>query len=225
MPEIVPIPDLFPSDDIRTAEIGPEEAISVQALRYIVNELNNGLGVLLGFTHNVLECLERADPPGEAARRECCTYLHSAQEKITQLSILMPHQRRRRAQLPKLVDKLGAQPKDATILLVDDDEQIRSLYEMVLRQNGFTVIQASGSYQAIKDSKRHGRIDVLVTDLQLPDITGAELAAYLHLGRPDMKVILMSGDMPETLDSNAVLLIKPFVPPVLLAAVRDVLAN
>jgi DNA-binding NtrC family response regulator len=122
----------------------------------------------------------------------------------------------------------GTAPKDATILLVEDDEHRRTLFNKVLSDSGFTVIQATGSYEAIeaiKDNKRYERIDLLVADIGLPDIAGPELAAYLHLKRPDMKVIFTSGYPRATLDSNAAPLVKPLPLSVLVATVRDALAD
>jgi CheY-like chemotaxis protein len=193
-------------------------AIAAPTLRYIANELNNRLYVLLGLTCNVLECLQGSGPMDEDERRKCCGDLLSAQEQIRGLSLL----------IPQPLEMPGTAPKDATILLVEDDEHRRTLFNKVLSDSGFTVIQATGSYEAIeaiKDNKRYERIDLLVADIGLPDIAGPELAAYLHLKRPDMKVIFTSGYPRATLDSNAAPLVKPLPLSVLVATVRDALAD
>jgi PAS domain S-box-containing protein len=81
-----------------------------------------------------------------------------------------------------------------TILFVEDDESIRALGTRTLRQHGFTVVAARHAAEALQladDPNR--RIDLLLTDIVMPGLSGRELAARLHESRPDLKVLYTSG--------------------------------
>jgi len=82
-----------------------------------------------------------------------------------------------------------------TILLVEDEEAVRSMAKMFLERNGYSVIEAeSGSDAAAIWEKKQSQIDLLVTDLIMPgEFTGQKLARRLQCDRPDLKVIFSSG--------------------------------
>jgi DNA-binding response OmpR family regulator len=121
-----------------------------------------------------------------------------------------------------------SQPR--TILLVEDDDQLRILLREVLRVSGYTVLEARLNSQAAMLFKQHAdRIDLMLTDVMMPGTTGYELAKRLLAWRPDMKVLFMSGLPRETieaerlLDPSAPFLQKPFDGSTLLAKIREVL--
>jgi DNA-binding NtrC family response regulator len=114
-----------------------------------------------------------------------------------------------------------------TILLVEDHTVLRKLVKQILDDAGFTVIAASSSKQAIKlEAEFPGTIHLLLSDVRMPGMTGPNLAKRLKEGRPQMRVVLMSG-----YPGGALLVLnygwhyieKPFVPAVLVRKIKDVL--
>jgi CheY-like chemotaxis protein len=83
----------------------------------------------------------------------------------------------------------------ATILLVDDEDAIRSMTKMFLERNGYSVLEAqSGSDAVAIWEKKQSQIDLMVTDLVMPGgFTGQKLARRLQFDRPSLKVIYSSG--------------------------------
>ncbi len=117
-----------------------------------------------------------------------------------------------------------------TILLVEDDEQVRAVTCTVLRDAGYTVLDAQNAGEAFLISEQHkGEIQLLLTDVVMPRLSGPELAAKLGPTRPAMRVLLMSGyvdnhrgALPESAAALP-LLMKPVTPEALLRKLREVL--
>ncbi len=87
-----------------------------------------------------------------------------------------------------------SQNKRSTILFTDDEAQIRDVLVPLLEHYDFNMIVAVNGEDALeKSSAYEGDIDLLLTDIEMPGMTGIELAAQLSLDRPEMKVLLMSG--------------------------------
>ena len=96
-----------------------------------------------------------------------------------------------------------------TILVVDDEEDIREMISVVLRQGGYAVLEAADCETAEHTYRRHrGEIDLLLTDVCLPGPNGPELAASLRESEPDLPVLFMSG-LSEA-EAHVPLLRKPF---------------
>jgi hypothetical protein len=115
------------------------------------------------------------------------------------------------------------------ILLVEDEPAVRELVARVLRQAGFEVLSAADGPSAIAlaDLDRDA-IDLLLTDVVMPDMSGVELSREIRARRPGIRVLLMSGYTEESLvgpDGALDLLPKPFTDSVLLAAVRSSLSQ
>jgi PAS domain S-box-containing protein len=117
-----------------------------------------------------------------------------------------------------------------TILLVEDDSAVRSLVSGVLKSSGYKVLVAQNGVDALVVHEQHqGGIDLLVTDVVMPQMNGPELAAHLARFRKKMKVIYISGYTDDAivhhgvLDSDAAFLQKPFTPEALARKVREVL--
>jgi two-component system, cell cycle sensor histidine kinase and response regulator CckA len=120
----------------------------------------------------------------------------------------------------------------ATILVVDDEPGVRRLVVRILERAGMHVLVADSGPQALETSAGHPHaIDLLLTDVMMPGMTGPELAQQLALQRPGLKVLLMSGYTAGTVRAGGDvggeirLIRKPFTPEGLLAAVRETLAG
>jgi signal transduction histidine kinase/ActR/RegA family two-component response regulator len=118
------------------------------------------------------------------------------------------------------------------ILLVADDGNVRDLLHQGLKDQGYKILVASGGEDAIKLCQRHvGAIDLLLTDVVMPDICGPELAQHLHPFFPNMKVLYMTGCTDAVLarhglDAAAInLLQKPVTIGTLAGKVRQLFAN
>jgi DNA-binding response OmpR family regulator len=117
-----------------------------------------------------------------------------------------------------------------TVLLVEDEASLRSVVGNTLRTNGYVVLDAPDSNTAIELANGcESPIDLLLTDVILPGISGRDMAELLQISRPSMKVIYMSGYTDEfiaehgIMDPTIVLLEKPFRMSTLLQNIREVL--
>ena len=117
-----------------------------------------------------------------------------------------------------------------TILLVEDDSEVREFTGEILCQSGYFVLPADSERQALSAWKQFGkRIDLLLTDVLIPyRCTGAELARKFQRMNPKLKVLFMSGFGPEICAGDPALasgwfLSKPFSAPVLLRIVSSCL--
>jgi len=116
-----------------------------------------------------------------------------------------------------------------TILLVEDDEKVRKLVRQMLLLQGYKVLETERSSEAVGVASRHdGPIDLLLTDVVMPQMSGQELAEQVVALRPSIKVVFMSGYPGSTpghgmFDPSAVFLQKPFEMDMLGRILRQVL--
>ncbi len=100
----------------------------------------------------------------------------------------------------------GAAPRTATILVVDDDEQLRQIMAEYLRGQGYHIIEAPNAEAAIVLSHAIETLDLLLTDVAMPGASGPKLAARLCAERPGLRVLFMTGGTAsDGLDGSAVL--------------------
>jgi len=119
-----------------------------------------------------------------------------------------------------------------TILLVEDERNVRELVRKVLLRHGYEVISAENGQVALDALARHtGPLHLVLTDVIMPHLSGRELVEQVRLGHPEIRVIYMSGYADQVLSDRAALgpntgfLPKPFATRELLKAVRDALAD
>jgi PAS domain S-box-containing protein len=117
-----------------------------------------------------------------------------------------------------------------TVLLVEDNQQVRALAGTILRKNGYDVLEAASGDDALALSERFGgTIHALLTDVVMPRMSGRTLAERLAERRGNMKVIFMSGYTDDAivqhgvLDAGIFFIQKPLMPEPLLAKLREVL--
>ena len=129
--------------------------------------------------------------------------------------------------LPSAVEQatpLSGEPEAAvaprgteTILLVDDDDAIRRMAERVLTSLGYTVVVARDGIDALTHARALPRVDVLLTDVVMPQLSGPQVAERLRRRHPTARVVYMTGWVDDAimkleLDTDVALLRKPFTP-------------
>ena len=119
-----------------------------------------------------------------------------------------------------------------TILVVEDEELVRSLTCTVLRQNGYTVLEAADGDQALDLAAGHeGPLDLLLADVVMPRVSGLDVARTLKPERPEMRVLFMSGYVSEDfmedkqIENGSTVLRKPFTVRELTREVRATLGS
>ena len=117
-----------------------------------------------------------------------------------------------------------------TILLVEDDDQLRAVATGILRRRGYHIIEARNAGEAILHSEAHlETIDLLLSDVVMPQMSGPILAKRLASTRPEMRVLCMSGYTDDSIARHGVheaklaFLQKPLTPDALTTKVREVL--
>jgi DNA-binding response OmpR family regulator len=115
---------------------------------------------------------------------------------------------------------------DATILVVEDEAGVRGLITKILREHGATVHACACGVDAHRAAADLEHIDLLLTDIVLPDIPGLQVADLVREWHSEMRVVAMSGYLPDEVIGPEVLFIqKPFDAATLVTRVRDILAN
>jgi len=147
-----------------------------------------------------------------------------------------------RIYLPRVADP-AAQPGAAkyaqgpvggseTVLLVEDEDSVRELVRETLCSKGYTVMEAPDGVSGMKVAETYqGKIDILVTDVVMPGMSGRDLAQRISASRPDIRVLYLSGYTEDAiihegvLDPGTAFLQKPFTLQALARKVRDVLTG
>ncbi|HEU4699681.1 MAG TPA: PAS domain-containing protein [Gemmatimonadales bacterium] len=117
-----------------------------------------------------------------------------------------------------------------TVLLVEDDRAVRVVVRRLLAARGFTVLEAKNGKEALRlAAEQPGTIDLVISDVVMPEMGGRELVDRLAVERPGLKVLLMSGytqgtvARPEQLPAHVAFLEKPFVVDELVARLAELL--
>jgi PAS domain S-box-containing protein len=145
----------------------------------------------------------------------------------TTFTIYLPRAEAEAAE-PRTVEAAASRRGSETILIVEDDRDVRSVIGVFLRQHGYTVLEAASGLEALRLCQRSPRLDLVITDIVMPMMGGSELAARLATSQPLIRVLMMSGYADDAaprglLEPGRAILQKPFTRTSLLEAVADVL--
>lgn len=199
------------SDDVRTRAFEPF---------FTTKPRGKGTGLGLATVYGIVKQwrghIELASRPGQGTRVEIYLPLAAARPASS-----------RRGRAGRAAPGRG---EGGTVLVTDDEDAVVTLASRILAQGGYTTLTACGPREALRVCEaQRGRIDLLLTDVLMPEMSGRELAERLARLRPDMKVLFMSGytgdalDGPRAVMPGAALLAKPFTAESLLRAVRKAL--
>jgi PAS domain S-box-containing protein len=156
-------------------------------------------------------------------------WVYSEPGRGTTFKVYLPkaeEARRSLASPPRPVRRVGAE----TILLVEDDEEVRMVATRILRNNGYRVLEASNGAEALKVCEAEAMpVDLIVTDIVMPEMGGSELAERIRETRPDARILFTSGYTEDAvvrqsfLQDGEAFIEKPFTPALLTQKAREVL--
>ncbi|WP_206684240.1 hybrid sensor histidine kinase/response regulator [Teichococcus aerophilus] len=228
---LVVIESGIPIDLLFTDVVMPGKLKSPELARKARERLPN-VAVLFtsGYTENSIvhggrldagvELLSKPYPREALARKVRHVLANQAQRRQAQPRPGMPRPAAPPAPMPALAPQPVAAAR-AMVLLVEDDALIRGNSAEMLRDAGFTVIEAGSAEEGAKALK-DAAIDVIVTDINLPGASGAELVAHARAARSDIGIVFASGDAAPLLRgelAGSVSLTKPYDGASLVAAV------
>ena len=158
-------------------------------------------------------------------------FVYSEPGQGTTFKVYLPRVQEKLAEEEEVRQKAAALPTGTgTILVVEDEEGIREVVVHTLRECGYTVLEASDAKNALPLGEHYdGRIDLLLTDVVMPGMSGPEVASKVLATRPGLPVLYISGYTGKALANRGVLpsdvnlLIKPFSSRLLVEAVRRLL--
>jgi PAS domain S-box-containing protein len=157
-------------------------------------------------------------------------WVYSVQGKGTTFKIYLPRVNEPLEEIRKEVLKEELPRGNETILIVEDEEEVRKLAGKILERQGYRILEASQGDDALRISERHGGpIDLILVDVIMPGMSCSELAKHLKSPHPKMKVLYMSGYTDNAIVRHGVLekgvnyIQKPFTMEGLARKVREVL--
>ena len=167
---------------------------------------------------------------GIVQQNEGSIWVESELGRGTAFDVFFPHAADVAVAKPTPPPSNGIPGGTETILLVEDADGVRAVAQRILARAGYQVVVASGGEEALALVERHtGTIDLLLTDVVMPGMSGPELAKRLGARLPALKVLCMSGYTDDSIVRHGVLsaelafLPKPFTPATLASKVREVL--
>jgi signal transduction histidine kinase/CheY-like chemotaxis protein len=147
----------------------------------------------------------------------------------TSVSVLLPRAMSQPDETSTDVTAFPAQPEHSTVLLVDDDEAVRSTTGMILETMGYSVVEAESGREALQRLTGDDAIDLLLTDVAMPGMNGPELARQVRVLRPIMPIVFFSGYAdPDAVAGDAIrqrMVRKPFRAAELAAQIEAALAE
>ncbi len=159
-------------------------------------------------------------------------WVYSEKGKGTTFKIYLPRIEELTEPEETIAPALDSYSDTGTILLVEDDLTVRQLTRQILESNGYTILEATSSADALEICQQHeGKINLIITDVIMPEMSGRELAYQLMQLGNDVKVLYMSGYTDNSivhhgiLDAETPFLQKPFTSDSLTRKVREIIAS
>jgi len=208
---------------VRDNGVGMDEATRLRAFEPFFTTKGTGKGTGLGLSM----------VQGIVAQSGGTIDVESEPSRGTTFRVFLPAiEEAAPAESPAQSDTAPAPHGKETVLVVEDSEDVRSFAEAALRVHGYQVETAANAVDALLLCKRRGApIDLLVTDVVMPGMSGRELAERLRATTPGLRVLFMSGYTDDVvllhgaLDEGTGFIQKPFSPDQLAAEVRQVMAQ
>jgi PAS domain S-box-containing protein len=196
----------------------PERQARIFEPFFTTKELGKGTGLGLATVYGIVK------------QSSGCIWVYSELGLGTTFKIYLPQIEKPAAEATQPDAALSVSPGTETILLAEDQDDIRALAVEALKSHGYTILQASNGSEALEIAERHqGTLDLVVTDIVMPKMGGRELAECLKRRLPKIKVLFTSGYTEycareqRMLDGSIFFLQKPFSLTILLRKVRDAL--
>ncbi|HEY6552750.1 MAG TPA: ATP-binding protein [Vicinamibacteria bacterium] len=217
-PGIVPGPHVMLAVSDTGQGIRPEVMGRIFEPFFTTKDLGKGTGLGLATVHGIVE---------QSGGR---VLVYSEPGHGTTFKVYLPRALRTEPAPPSEPLELEAPRGSETVLLVEDETLLRELVRECLQESGYAVIEARHAAHALERVESHaGPIDLLVTDVVMPGMSGRDLALRLQTSHPAMKVLYMSGYTDDAvvlhgvLEEKAAFLQKPFTTERLARKVRAVL--
>jgi signal transduction histidine kinase/CheY-like chemotaxis protein len=196
--------------------MSPEIAARIFEPFFTTKELGKGTGLGLATVFGIVEqsggVITVESSPGAGASFRVYLPVHTGADDQAAAQTVAP----------------SAAARAGTILVVEDEAPLRRLVVKILRGAGYTVLEAAGGEEGLTLAGRERGLDLLLTDVIMPNLSGPEMVKRLRAARPELAVLFMSGYDNALIDRaglerSASFLPKPFSPRALLAKVSEVI--
>ncbi len=227
-------------------EVGPTHGVPIMELkpgRYVMLAISDtGMGMDADTVTHLFEPFFTTKAPGKGTGLGLATAygivkqsggaigVYSEPGHGTTIKIYLPSADSKVTAEAPVAEPVGALRGSETILVLEDEPRVRKLICEVLTGRGYRVLEAVRGEEAIRIAEEHGGgIQLLLTDVVMPEMSGPQALEQMRSRYPHLKVLFMSGYTDEAmrhhgiLDSGAPFLQKPFLPEALARKVREVL--
>jgi two-component system cell cycle sensor histidine kinase/response regulator CckA len=227
--------NVCPGEDLPHGEVTPGEYVGIRVA-------DTGTGMTPEVKERIFEPFFTTKGPGEGTGLGLAIvygivtraggYIHVDSElgKGTVFDILLPMAEPMAHETTERAPSYNPPHGTETVLLVEDEAAVRHLADRILSDLGYTVLPAANGEEALRVAGAHGleRIDLVLTDVVMPVMSGTEMVERLRARRPDLRILFTSGypgtaGVDRFLDADAGFLQKPFTMDVLTQKVREVL--
>jgi CheY-like chemotaxis protein len=218
-PEVIPGPYVMLAISDTGAGISREDQARIFEPFFTTKEKGKGTGLGLATVYGIVK------------QSRGYIYLYSEPGMGTTFKVYLPAAEHAGTLPGKLSDAQQLMSKNnETILLVEDETNVRSLAQMILKSCGYKILEAKSGDEALQICAQHkGPIDLLLTDVIMPGLNGHELATRLTSKYPDLQVLYMSGYTDDIITRHGILsegtmfMSKPFSSEMLARKVHEVL--